>query len=83
MVIACARVPDDVEALTQLKKTHPERLHLIALDAASTTSIQVALFHSLLCPKQNAAVIALQHMHTNKLGNQYPHPAPFHPKVDI
>ena len=43
IVIASARNPSQAEALQELKTKNPERLHIVALDVASSASVKVLL----------------------------------------
>lgn len=40
-VIACARSPENASVLQELKAQHKDRLQLVILDVADTSSIQV------------------------------------------
>ena len=48
VVVAGARSPDKAKALQQLKQDNSTRLHVVALDVASTSSIQVVFCFSCL-----------------------------------
>lgn len=47
VVIAGARSPDSSKELQELHELHSERLHLVPLDVASTSSIQVCAIQTL------------------------------------
>lgn len=53
VVIAGARSPHSSEDLQELHELHSERLHLVPLDVASTSSIQVCAIQTLPAKQQN------------------------------
>lgn len=53
VVIAGARSPDSSQDLQELHELHSDRLHLVPLDVASTSSIQVCDIQTLPIEQQN------------------------------
>ena len=52
VVIAGARLPESSKELQELHELHSERLHLVPLDVASTSSIQVCAIQTLRIGQQ-------------------------------
>jgi len=54
-VIACARSPESASVLQELKAQHKDRLQLVTLDVADTSSIHVRQWmHTFLCCPSSA-----------------------------